>query len=247
MTTFRFLGTGGYHPNDRRETTGLLFPELGLLFDCGTCAYRLQEYVETDELTIILTHAHWDHIIGLTYLLVPMFKQEWKKVRLIAHQPTLEAVKSLLFAEPTFPVWPGFEMQTLHPNEELEFGTYTVKTMPLVSHPGESTGLRLNTPDGSLAFITDTWCDGSYSEFIQGADLLIHECHFDDDNAELAKQTGHSHTTPVAKLAKECGIERLILTHIDPQNCSDEPVNLSQAQQFVPLTSIAEDLMVGQF
>ena len=62
------LGTVGYHPNDRRQTACLMIPELGLVFDAGTAAYRIKNYLETDTLDIFLSHAHLDHVVGLTFL-----------------------------------------------------------------------------------------------------------------------------------------------------------------------------------
>ena len=62
------LGTTGYHPNDRRQTPCLLLPECGVMLDAGTAMYRAGEYLATPELDIFLTHAHLDHVIGLTYL-----------------------------------------------------------------------------------------------------------------------------------------------------------------------------------
>ena len=62
------LGTTGYHPSDRRQTPCLLLPECGVMLDAGTATYRAADYLQTSELDIFLTHAHLDHIIGLTYL-----------------------------------------------------------------------------------------------------------------------------------------------------------------------------------
>ena len=45
------LGTGGYHPNERRETACIMFPELGLIFDAGTSFYRVPDYLETEEVS----------------------------------------------------------------------------------------------------------------------------------------------------------------------------------------------------
>ena len=62
------LGTTGYHPNDRRQTACLMIPELGIVLDAGTAMYRVRDRIETPELDIYLTHAHLDHVIGLTFL-----------------------------------------------------------------------------------------------------------------------------------------------------------------------------------
>jgi ribonuclease BN (tRNA processing enzyme) len=116
-----------------------------------------------------------------------------------------------------------------------------------LEHPGGSVGYRIDWPDKSLAYITDTTVDGSYTEFVRGVDLLIHECYFPDERAEFARLTGHSHTTPVARLAKEAGVGRLILVHIDPEREDDDPIEIDVATKIFPRTVIAEDLQQVEF
>ncbi len=82
-----------------------------------------------------------------------------------------------------------------------------------------------------------------YTEFIRGVDVLIHECYFPDDRAEWAIKTGHSNTTPVASLAREAGVGRLILTHVDPLQSSDDPIGLDVARAVFPKSTLAHDLM----
>lgn len=237
----RMLGTGGYHPNARRHTACVLLPELGLAFDCGSSAFRLQHEVRGDELDIVLTHAHLDHICGLTYLLVPMLTKQWQAVRVHADAPTLAAVKTHLFSQPVFPVLPAFEFRELTGN--LTFRDAKLTHMPL-AHPGGSRGFRLDFAEGSsLAYITDTMVDGTYTEFIRGVDVLIHECYFPDLHAEWCAKTGHSHTSQVAHLAREARVGRLYLTHIDPQRTDDDPLDLAAARAIFPETFLAEDEM----
>ncbi len=237
----RMLGTGGYHPNARRHTACVLLPELGLAFDCGSSAFRLQQEVITPQLDIVLTHAHLDHICGLTYLLVPMMTKQWQVVRVHAAADVLAAVKTHLFSQSVFPVLPAFEFRELPVT--MSFAGATLRHIPL-KHPGGSLGFRLDFPDGkSLAYITDTTADGSYTDFIRGVDVLIHECYFPDAQAEWCEKTGHSHTSQVAQLAKDAEVGRLYLTHIDPQRPDDDPLGLATAQAIFPATVLAEDGM----
>ena len=39
------------------------------MLDAGTAAFRVKDYIRTNKLDVLLTHAHLDHVIGLTYLL----------------------------------------------------------------------------------------------------------------------------------------------------------------------------------
>jgi ribonuclease BN (tRNA processing enzyme) len=245
-----FLGTGGYHPNHRRHTAGVLLPEVGLLFDAGTGLFRLSERLVRDDLTIALTHAHLDHVCGLTYLLVPLHCGRLRRLRVLGTRRTLGAVREHLFAGPIFPVLPEGEWTAIDELARIELAPGVVLThRPLPSHPGESVAYRLDwtEPPGrtprSLAYVTDTCVDGTYTDFVRGVDLLIHECYFPDELQEWAARTGHSYTSTVARLAREAEVAELIFTHIDPQRDGEDPIGLDVARAIFPHTRLAEDLM----
>ncbi|MCC7420268.1 MAG: metal-dependent hydrolase [Planctomycetaceae bacterium] len=246
-----FLGTGGYHPNARRHTSCVLLPDIGLVFDAGTSFFRVQALLKTDEIDVYLSHAHLDHVCGLTYFLVPLALGQVNAMRVHANRPTLDTVEQHVFAERLFPVAIPFAMQELTESRPVGQGG-TLRFQALPSHPGGSTAFRLDWPADSeggrgrarsLAYVTDTTVDETYREFIRGADVLIHECNFPDSQAHWCEKTGHSCTSPVARLAREAGVGRLILTHIDPQLDGDDPVDIATARAIFPNTVVAEDLM----
>ena len=78
------LGTGGYHPNERRHTACVMLPELGLIFDAGSSFFRVPARLRTRDLDIFLTHAHLDHC-GL----VPRLRQHAHRGRSVQgdHRP----------------------------------------------------------------------------------------------------------------------------------------------------------------
>jgi len=235
------LGTGGFHPNERRHTACVALPELGIAFDAGTSAFRLAERMRGRDLQIFLTHAHLDHICGLTFLLVPLMQNEIPSCKVHALPETLDAVRRHLFSQPIFPVLPRFDFVPLAERVELPGG---VLTWTPLRHPGGSVGYRIDLHNGrSMAYITDTLADGSYTAFLRGVDVLVHECYFPDALAEWCEPTGHSHTSQVAKLARESDVGRLYLTHIDPRRPDDDPVGLATARSIFPDTTLAEDLM----
>ena len=84
--------------------------------------YRLAERLRTTEIDIFLSHAHLDHIVGLTYLLVPIFQGKITKVRVHGPQEHLEAVKTHLFAPALFPVLPDYEFLPLCDDVRLPQG-----------------------------------------------------------------------------------------------------------------------------
>lgn len=237
----QFLGTGGYHPNARRHTACILLPECGVALDAGTSAFRIQERLETPTLDIFITHAHLDHVSGLTYLLVPLLDGTLERVTVHAAPRYLETIQQHLFAPGLFPVLPRIEFRPLA--AEVPLAGAGVLTHHSLKHPGGSTGFRLDWPGRSLAYITDTTAEAGYVEFIRGVDVLIHECQFSDAMAMWTEQTGHSNTSAVAAQARDAGAGKLWLTHIDPQRADDDPVGLADARRIFPNTELAEDLL----
>ncbi|MEZ6128398.1 MAG: MBL fold metallo-hydrolase [Planctomycetaceae bacterium] len=242
-----FLGTGGYHPNERRHTACLLLPDAGIALDAGTGFFRVQERLQTDTLDVFLTHAHLDHVCGLTFFLVPVLNGDVKTVRVHGSKATLAAVREHLFAQALFPVDPPFEWCELPQETAVPVPEDGRLTWIDLEHPGGSIGYRIDWPNRSLAYITDTTAPGNYIEFIRDVDVLIHECYFPDDMHEWALKTGHSSATAVAKIAGQSGAKRLYLVHADPQKPDDDPIGLSGIRHFFPATELAEDLQSIDF
>ncbi len=241
-----FLGTGGYHPSERRHTACVFLPESGTVLDAGTGFFRVQERVSTDELDVFLTHAHLDHIVGITFFIVPVIRGDVKRVRVHGTADTIAACRQHLFATSLFPVDPPFDWCEL-PEEAISLPGGGKLTWLPVQHPGGAVGYRLDWPDRSLAYITDTTAPGDYLEFIRGVDVLIHECYFPDSMAEWAARTGHSSASAVAEVARDAEAGRLLLVHTDPQSCADDPIGLQSMRAVFPNTEIAEDLQELDF
>ncbi|MCA9115289.1 MAG: MBL fold metallo-hydrolase [Planctomycetaceae bacterium] len=247
-----FLGTGGYHPSERRHTLCLLLPETGVMFDAGTAAFRLNEAVQSGRVTtrhlqIFLTHAHLDHIAGLTFLLPLTLGGDLDSITVHGLPQVLQAVQEHLYDEALFPVPPDFIWQPLDGAVRLPDGSQL--TYYPLEHPGGSLAYRIDWPDRSLALVTDTTASSSppYGEFIQGVDLLIHECYFPDELADWATRTGHSNSSPVAETARSCQAGRLALVHTDPRRTDDDPVGLAGIRSIFPAVELPEDGAVLEF
>ncbi len=241
------LGTTGYHPNDRRHTPCLMIPECGIMLDAGTAMYRAGRYLQTPRLDIFLTHAHLDHVVGLTYLFSILREHPLEQVVVHGAADKLEAIDRHVFAELLFPKKPPYESRALTGEVPLPRGG-RLTHFPL-EHRGGSIGFRLDWPDRSMAYVTDTSAkaDADYVEKIRGVDLLVHECYFSDSNADWAQETGHSHTTPVAEVARAAEVSQLVLVHLNPLCTDDDPIGLPTAQAIFPNTQLGEDLMEVEF
>jgi ribonuclease BN (tRNA processing enzyme) len=255
------LGTAGYHPNERRQTACLMLPEAGIVLDAGTGFFRVREQLQTPTLDILLTHAHLDHVVGLTYLLSTVWERKVERVTVHGDAAKLAAVREHLLSEALFPAPLPCDWKPLSTGPTQIAGA-SVTSFPLV-HPGGAVGYRLDWPAASrnategvpssagrsLAYVTDTTAapDAGYVAAIRGVNLLIHECNFRDSEQNWAVKTGHSCTSAAATVAKEAGVKRLVLLHFNPLDESDDPVDLAAAREIFPATDLGFDGMSVEF
>ena len=230
-----FLGTAGYHPSETRHTSCVFLPDAApgcaFVLDAGTGFFRLIGRPLPAHLHIFLTHAHLDHVVGLTFLLDVLLGCQCK-VTVYGMEQTLQTVKNDLFDSPLFPLPFQHEMRAVRDNDCIEVNGVRVSTFPL-THPGGSLAYRFDWNIGppsarqkkSLAYITDTAGDGRYVDFICNVDLLIHERNFSDDLHEVAVASGHCTSEAVMRVMQESHVRQIALTHFNPRphtNPADE-------------------------
>lgn len=98
-------------------------------------------------------------------------------------------------------------------------------------------------PGQRFAFVMDTGlCDAVYA-LADGVDLLVIEATFLSTDAALAAEVGHLTAAQAARVAAECGVRRLVLTHFsqryqDPRRFVDEA-----REHFAGDLVVAEDLV----
>src|SRR5688572_18584575 len=125
------LGTTGYHPTDTRQTACVLLPDLGIAFDAGTGMFRVGRHLTTDTLDVFISHAHLDHVVGLTYFFTLLYEKPVRQITVHGDGKKLEAVRENLFAEAFFPVKPTFQWQPNQPVTTLANGA-RLNSFPLI-------------------------------------------------------------------------------------------------------------------
>ncbi len=96
-------------------------------------------------------------------------------------------------------------------------------------------------PGTAIAYCLDTApCDGDRA-LASGADLLIHDATFGDDDAARAEQTGHSTARQAAEVAAASGARGLLLTHFSARY-TDLRGLVAEAREVFPHAHAAEEL-----
>lgn len=259
-TYFTLLGTCGWIPTPRRETTCAILsrPDSLFIFDAGTGLARLledrfrPELKPGREIHMFLSHYHLDHIAGLVYL-PAMFKGRTVHLHAPAAATTgsdpLDVITSIVqkpfnpHALSEMPV--DVRVEPLGEGEHQIAGS-TVRVRKQI-HPDPSVAYRV---DDLLVFATDTAKDPGTVEFARGARLLVHEAWIDgmeekDPASEhIAREAyiAHSSARQCAELAAQAGVEELILCHLNPLRSAEyHEQMLVSAQKIFPQTRILED------
>ncbi len=241
------LGSGGYFPTSQRQTSCVLLPEIGIVLDAGTGMSRLGNYLRTERLDVFLSHAHLDHVAGLTYLINVVPAEIVRNTTVHGEAGKLAAIREHVFAEPIFPVAPTFRFEPLGGICPLPGGG-SLSHFAL-KHPGGSIGFRLDWPGRSMAYVTDTVADANadYVDKLRGVDLLIHEAYFADDAGDLPSIIGHSCLNAVVEVAAAANVGRLVLVHLDPKSPLDSPFDLSEARRVFEKTEFGFDCLELEF
>jgi phosphoribosyl 1,2-cyclic phosphodiesterase len=208
-----------------------------LVLDAGTGAKPLggvlvQEHGRVD---LLLTHLHMDHIQGLGFF-APLFVPG-REVHIWGPPSSTHAVRTHLqryMSPPLFPVRLRdlpcrLEVHDVIDGMAVRIGGLEISAA-LVIHPGAAVGYRISEGGHTLAFVPDhepalgcpdfpgppAWTSGY--DLCAGADLLIHDAQYTDD--EYAKRVGWGHSTfdQTVAFATLVGARHLVTFHHDPMH-----------------------------
>jgi phosphoribosyl 1,2-cyclic phosphodiesterase len=204
------------------------------VLDAGTGIRALgKTFLQSDIRTIylLLSHTHWDHINGLPFF-SPAYDPRRRMHILAGHLKdqalSIEGVLDHQMREPVFPV-PLDAMKAIVEFEDFNagdafqlFSGVRVRTAPL-NHPNGATGYRIEHGGRSACYVTDTehvpgQTDERILQLIDGADLVIYDSTYTDD--EFANHVGWGHSTwnEGVRLCRMAGAKQLAIFHHDPDH-----------------------------
>jgi phosphoribosyl 1,2-cyclic phosphodiesterase len=178
-------------------------------------------------LTLLLTHTHWDHIQGMPFF-GPIYNSRCR-LRILGCEGARKGLVAALTGQMEstyFPV-PFDKLPSNIEIEELKDFNFAIGSVLVraqrANHPGVCVGYRLFSPDGLVAFFPDTeprigGLDRDMIDFVRDADVLILDSQY--DKAEYKRHTGWGHgcVDDSVALAMQAGVKQLCLFHHDPDH-----------------------------
>jgi ribonuclease Z len=122
----------------------------------------------------------------------------------------------------------------LHRGEAVQVGDRVVLPAEVVGEP---------RPGRLVVYSGDTRPVGTTADAALGADILIHEATFTEEEEARAHDTFHSTARGAALLAREAGVDRLVLTHVSARYADNPAPLLAEAQPVFAETNVAYDGM----
>lgn len=187
------------------------------------------------DFTLLLTHAHWDHIMGFPFF-KPIFMSK-ATLNIWGCPFARSSIKDLLariMAAPNFPIkFEYIRAQITYLEscfESYRFGSLSITPIAL-SHPNGGTGYKFEEDGKRFVFLTDNELGfrhengldfQDYLDFCRGADLLFHDAEYKEEEYRRTRSWGHSLYKDVLKLAMDAGVKKLGLFHHNQDRVDDD-------------------------
>jgi len=179
--------------------------------------------------TALLTHLHFDHILGLPFF-GPLRHHDsvFDIYGPRQEDGVLSEVLGAIVRPPFFPVTLKALLADLRFHDVCDrdhFGIGDAKIRArTVRHPGPTLGYRIEADGCSVAYVPDHQAsegphfDDGVLELCDRADLLVHDAQYTQLELSQKKDWGHSTVEFAVGLAAEAGVGHLVLFHHDPSH-----------------------------
>lgn len=209
--------------------------EHSIIFDAGTGIRLLgHSLLERDVQrgAILLTHAHWDHINGFPFF-APGFKKG-REFRVMAGHLEDSSIREVMagqMMQPTFPVpleamKANLEFCDFQAGDSFELFPGVAVRTALLNHPNRATAYRIDYQGKSVCYVTDTEHtpgkpDQNVLGLIEGADVVIYDSTYTDEEFVSKVGWGHSTWQEAVRLCSAANVKQLSIFHHDPEHTDD--------------------------
>lgn len=199
-----------------------------------------------NEITLLLSHTHWDHIQGLPFF-SPAYKGNislniFSKIR---NEGQLKKLLTGQMEQNYFPI-PMSKMNAQINIQEFEDKSAILNNVTIEiteqEHPGGSNAYKLNCNGLKIIYATDNELDlifdrngdclnekaENYLNFIKEADLLIADGQYTDEEYQEKSGWGHSTISCLLKVAERAKVKKLAIFHHDPYHSDQDLDEISQ-------------------
>jgi phosphoribosyl 1,2-cyclic phosphodiesterase len=220
-----------------------------IVLDCGTGAHALGKALVASDRTrrghLLITHMHWDHIQGFPFFApLQLPASEWD---VYGPRGLGSSLRDALAGQMNYTYFPvdltGLDARVHY--RELVDGTFELGDVHVearyLNHPAVTLGYRLEADGVVVVYATDhephsrqlaiglttsgmTCEDDAHADFLEGADVVIHDTQYTAEEYIDHVGWGHSTVEYVVDRTRDKDIQRVVLFHHDPMR-SDEGID----------------------